>query len=252
VNPLPVGNDPPRNRELPLSPAPDLDRGLGLPGLESEVRVATVLVAAARPTARAGLAAVLRAATGIEVVGEVGGAEALQESAAALHPDVLLLELEHEDEELARAFWRLAESAAGSAPVLLCDGGDRWTQAALRAGARGMLPRDATGEEIAAAVIAAAANLLVLHPTVARALLPVETVAPAPPLPQELIEPLTPRELEVLRLLSEGLGNKGISRQLRISEHTVKFHVGAIMAKLGAASRTEAVTQAARRGLILL
>jgi DNA-binding NarL/FixJ family response regulator len=186
------------------------------------------------------------------VVGEVGRAEELLESAASLGPAVLLLELEHEDEELARAFWQLAESAAGSAPVLLCDGGDRWAQAALRAGARGVLPRDATGEEIVAAVIAAAANLLVLHPTVARALLPVEILASAPTLANDLIEPLTPRELEVLRLLSEGLGNKGISRQLRISEHTVKFHVGAIMAKLGAASRTEAVTQAARRGLILL
>jgi len=186
------------------------------------------------------------------VVGEAGRAEELLEGAASLDPDVLLLELEHEDEELARAFWQLAESAGGSAPVLLCDGGDRWAQAALRAGARGVLPRDATGEEIIAAVIAAAANLLVLHPTVARALLPVEILASAPTLANDLIEPLTPRELEVLRLLSEGLGNKGISRQLHISEHTVKFHVGAIMAKLGAASRTEAVTQAARRGLILL
>ena len=187
------------------------------------------------------------------VVGEAGRAEELLEGAASLGPDVLLLELEHEDEELARAFWQLAESADGSAPVLLCDGGDRWTQAALRAGARGVLPRDATGEEIVAAVIAAAANLLVLHPTVARALLPLEILAASPPtLANDLVEPLTPRELEVLRLLSEGLGNKGISRQLHISEHTVKFHVGAIMAKLGAASRTEAVTQAARRGLILL
>ena len=65
-------------------------------------------------------------------------------------------------------------------------------------------------------------------------------------------ETLTPRELEVLRLLSEGLGNKMISRRLGISEHTVKFHVGAIMAKLNAGSRTEAVTVAARRGLIWL
>jgi len=215
--------------------------------------VPTVLVGAARPTARAGLAAVLRATPGMTVVGEAGRAEELLEGAASLGPDVLLLELEHEDEELARAFWQLGESAGGSAPVLLCDGGDRWTQAALRAGARGVLPRDATGEEIVAAVIAAAANLLVLHPTVARALLPLEILAASPPtLANDLVEPLTPRELEVLRLLSEGLGNKGISRQLHISEHTVKFHVGAIMAKLGAASRTEAVTQAARRGLILL
>jgi DNA-binding NarL/FixJ family response regulator len=65
-------------------------------------------------------------------------------------------------------------------------------------------------------------------------------------------EPLTPRELEVLQLLAEGLANKMIAARLHISEHTAKFHVASIMMKLGAASRTEAVTQAARRGLLLL
>jgi DNA-binding NarL/FixJ family response regulator len=217
-----------------------------------EAWVISVLVAAARPTARAGLAAVLRAVPGFAVVGEAAGAEDLRALAATLRPDVMLLELEQESEELAGAFWQLADNAADTAPVLLCDAGDQWAQAALRAGARGVLPRDATATEIAAAVTAAAADLLVLHPSVARALLPAEALAPHATLPIDLIEPLTPRELEVLRLLSDGLGNKGISRQLHISEHTVKFHVGAIMAKLGAASRTEAVTQAARRGLILL
>ncbi len=65
-------------------------------------------------------------------------------------------------------------------------------------------------------------------------------------------EALTPREVEVLRLLAQGLPSKAIASQLRISEHTVKFHVGSIMGKLGAASRTEAVTLAIRRGLIAL
>ena len=65
-------------------------------------------------------------------------------------------------------------------------------------------------------------------------------------------EELTPREVEVLSLLSEGIPNKTIARRLGISEHTVKFHVGSVLSKLGASSRTEAVTIAARRGLILL
>jgi DNA-binding NarL/FixJ family response regulator len=69
-----------------------------------------------------------------------------------------------------------------------------------------------------------------------------------PPLP----EPLTPREQEVLQLLAEGLPNKAIARQLEISDHTVKFHVNAIMGKLGAQSRTEAVVRATRLGLVLL
>jgi DNA-binding CsgD family transcriptional regulator len=65
-------------------------------------------------------------------------------------------------------------------------------------------------------------------------------------------QPLTPREIEVLGMLAEGLGNKTIARRLGISEHTVKFHVGSILAKLDASSRTEAVTLGARRGLIML
>jgi two-component system nitrate/nitrite response regulator NarL len=67
-----------------------------------------------------------------------------------------------------------------------------------------------------------------------------------------LIEPLTPRELEVLRLVAEGLPNKTIAARLDISEHTVKFHVNTILGKLGVASRTEAVVRATRLGLILL
>lgn len=215
-------------------------------------RVTTVLVAAARPTARAGLAAVLNAAPEVTVVGEAAGARDLQALAVSLHPDVVLLELEHEDEELAGAFRPIAESAPDSAVLLLCDGGDPWAREALRAGARGLLPRDASEQEIIAAVAAAAADLVVLHSAVAMALLPVEPAAVGVASAAALIEPLTSRELEVLRLVSEGLGNKGISRRLGISEHTVKFHMGSIMAKLSAASRTEAVTQAARRGLIML
>jgi DNA-binding NarL/FixJ family response regulator len=65
-------------------------------------------------------------------------------------------------------------------------------------------------------------------------------------------EPLTARELEVLQLLAQGLPNKLIAARLHISEHTAKFHVSSIMLKLGAASRTEAVTSAARRGLLIL
>src|SRR4030067_1297183 len=65
-------------------------------------------------------------------------------------------------------------------------------------------------------------------------------------------EDLTPREMDVLQLLAEGLPNKEIGRRLRISEHTVKFHVNTILAKLGARTRTEAVTRAARQGLIIL
>lgn len=210
-----------------------------------------VLVAAALPTARAGLAAVLRPEPDIEVVGEAAGAGDLLALAASLRPDVSLLELESGREDLALAAWQVAEEWPGTALVLLCDAGQGWPAEALRAGVRGVLARAATADEIVAAVMAAGRGLVVLQPAAALALLPPER-APAAMGAAFAAEALTPRELEVLRLLSEGLGNKMISRRLGISEHTVKFHVGAIMAKLGAASRTEAVTQAARRGLIML
>jgi DNA-binding NarL/FixJ family response regulator len=99
-----------------------------------------------------------------------------------------------------------------------------------------------------AALIAAGQELVTLDPRLAETLLRSTPQSP----PDHLIEALTPRELEVLQLLAEGLPNKAIARQLNISDHTVKFHVNAIMSKLNAQSRTEAVVQATRLGLILL
>jgi DNA-binding CsgD family transcriptional regulator len=118
----------------------------------------------------------------------------------------------------------------------------------------GALQRDATGEEIVAAITAAAGGLLTLDRRLAGDLFVTSEHSPVPT-PGRLAdaeEPLTARELEVLQLLAEGLPNKRIAAQLHISEHTAKFHVSAILLKLGAASRTETVTLAARRGLLIL
>jgi DNA-binding NarL/FixJ family response regulator len=98
-----------------------------------------------------------------------------------------------------------------------------------------------------AALTAVSEGLTVLDPSVAGVLSPAEELPPT-----ALAEELTPRELEVLQLLAEGLSNKAIGYRLEISEHTVKFHVTAIMSKLGAQSRTDAVVRATRLGLIVL
>ena len=116
---------------------------------------------------------------------------------------------------------------------------------ALSAGARGLLTRETTGEALAAAVHAVRAGLVVVDPTLASALIPARERAP-------LAEDLTAREQEVLQQLSLGLSNKEIAAKLHISDHTVKFHVNAILSKLGVTSRTEAVVAAARRGLVIL
>jgi DNA-binding NarL/FixJ family response regulator len=113
------------------------------------------------------------------------------------------------------------------------------------------LPRDAEGSEVTAAVSAVHAGLTAIHPDIATRLFsrqPVQRHAE----PGEDAEDLTPRELEVLALLAEGIPNKVIARRLGISDHTVKFHVGSVLSKLDAASRTEAVSIGARRGLIAL
>jgi DNA-binding NarL/FixJ family response regulator len=120
-----------------------------------------------------------------------------------------------------------------------------------RAGLRGWacLARDADADQLDLAVRTAEAGLVLLDlPLAATSLAVTSGVSVAAP----AMEPLTARELQVLQLVAQGLPNKGIARRLGISENTAKFHVASLCGKLGASSRTEAVTLAARRGLILL
>jgi DNA-binding NarL/FixJ family response regulator len=132
--------------------------------------------------------------------------------------------------------------------VLLADTADSaLVSSALRSGIRGAISWDATPEEIEGAVHAVSAGLAVTTPASLAELLP-----EAQRFAEALEGPLSERELEVLNLLAEGIGNKLIAHQLSISEHTVKTHVASIFAKLGASSRTEAVSQAIRRGLVML
>jgi DNA-binding NarL/FixJ family response regulator len=197
---------------------------------------------------------------------------ALAQDIESLQPDVILLEQDRQDDDLLPVLRALGPSAHGAPIVLLADDPQRgpplgrssasgvpsaaWATEALRAGVRALVPRSATGGEIIGAVTAAAAGLVVLHPDALDALLPLLPAASAPEgrdsLPTAADQALTPREIEVLGMLAEGLGNKVIARRLHISEHTVKFHVGSILTKLNASSRTEAVTLGARRGLIML
>jgi DNA-binding NarL/FixJ family response regulator len=120
-----------------------------------------------------------------------------------------------------------------------------------RAGLRGWacLARDVDADQLDLAVRSAEAGLVLLDLPLAATSLAVPAAIGAP---AQITEPLTARELQVLQLVAQGLPNKGIARRLGISENTAKFHVASLSGKLGASSRTEAVTLAARRGLILL
>src|SRR5262245_2197284 len=110
----------------------------------------------------------------------------------------------------------------------------------LRASGGAMLRADATAEQILHAILAASAGLIALD----------GSVIPESESPNDLVEELTSRETEVLQLLAEGFANREIANRLEISEHTIKFHIRSILGKLGAATRTEAVTRGFRAGLI--
>ena len=114
----------------------------------------------------------------------------------------------------------------------------------------GLLPADVDAPELQAAARAAVSGLIVVHPALSGRLF--GRTPSVTPLSEPDAEPLTAREREVLDLLAQGLPNKLIARDLQISEHTVKFHISSIFAKLGAASRTEAISRGARQGLITL
>jgi DNA-binding NarL/FixJ family response regulator len=199
--------------------------------------VSVVIVQAALPSVRLGLGDML-ASHGHSVVGED---EATDASVWVLDaPSVAALD--------ALAAHRYSD--APRAAVVLSDDPSQPAQLA-RAGLRGWacLARDVDADQLDLAVRAAEAGLVLLDlPVAATSLAMPAAVAAAAP----LSEPLTARELQVLQLVAQGLPNKGIARQLGISENTAKFHVASLCGKLGASSRTEAVTIAARRGLILL
>ena len=208
-----------------------------------------VAIVAAPPLARAGLRQLVVAAGRHDVVATVATAgEVAQADGPA--PDVVVADLDPGDGIGRWLDWL----DAGVGVVLLAPpeaGIAIEDQVALLSRGAAWLPADCAEAEVAAAIDAAAVGLVALRPATLEAVL-AEVERPSDPTHQDLIEPLTPRELEVLRLLAGGLGNKRIASRLAISEHTAKFHVGRILAKLDASSRAEAVAIGLRQRLIEL
>jgi DNA-binding NarL/FixJ family response regulator len=213
-----------------------------------------VLIIADDPLARAGLATLLADQPGLVVVGRVAAQADLPTQLDVYHPDLILFDLgwdptaSRPGSDPARTNMEsLAELRETDMPIVALLPDETHSTAAWTAGARSLLLRNAAPEKLQAALLAIAQGLVALDPSLASVALP----TPEAELPR-LAEALTPRELEVLQLLAEGLPNKAIARRLDISDHTVKFHVNAILSKLGAQSRTDAVVRATRLGLILL
>lgn len=204
-----------------------------------------VFVVAPTPTLRAGLRSMLGSveAADLLVVGEAGFSVGPVPDPSLSEADVVLVADEELLEETA-----LSVSEDGTQSVLLLSE-DEGVASRLRALALrgwGVVPPDAPSEELGAAVAAVAQGLAVLPKSLAERLLD------EPAAVEELSEPLTARESEVLDLLGHGLSNKMIARHLHISEHTVKFHISSLYSKLDVSNRAEAVSQGARHGLISL
>ena len=218
-----------------------------------------VLVVADDPLARGGLAALLAGKSDCAVTGQIAASADILSDVEVYRPDVVLWDVGWEAERSISSVSPAQHSVSVSHlealtilqeaeyPVVMLLPDRNLVLDAWALGVRGLLFRDADADRLIASLQAVGAGLAVLDPELVMSLLP---PAPVDSAPKDQV--LTSREQEVLQLLAEGLPNKSIAERLRISDHTVKFHVNAIMSKLGAQSRTDAVVRATRQGLLLL
>ena len=217
-------------------------------------RPVRVLVVDDQTLFREALTTLLGVREEVEVVGAVeDGAQAL-EAVALLRPDVVLMDLRMPVLDGVATTRRLhVEQPDVRVLVLTTFDGDDEVFPALRAGAVGYLLKDATASRLVEAVQAAARGESVLQPSVATKLIARVSQLPDPrdvPRPQPLVDPLTERELEVLRAVADGLSNREAAALLFLSEGTVKNHVTNVLAKLGVRDRTQAALRARALGLL--
>jgi two-component system, NarL family, response regulator YdfI len=204
------------------------------------IRIAVVATSAVR---RAGLESIIRGQADFQLAGSFAAVASLVSFAGRAELDVIVI-----DSDSIRDL--LLEPTSGTVIVLLTEVSDaRSISQLLRSGVRAILSRESDPDDVLSAIYAAYDGLVLLSTPTAESLAAVYGDRPLE-VEAELSEEITSRETDVLRMLAEGLVNKDIAARLGISEHTVKFHISSILDKLGASTRTEAVTQGIRRGLI--
>jgi two-component system nitrate/nitrite response regulator NarL len=204
-----------------------------------------ILIVGSDALARAGIAGLLNLNGIVEIVGQVGPDEDVVASARSLGAGAVIWDFGPGGTPGRAEIAAITESGIPVLALVGSSGGPATDL--LRRGVRGVLFRDADADQVSAALGVLDKGLVVLD-----AELPELIAAPQTGPTPESVESLTPREMEVLGLLSQGLANKAIAERLGISEHTAKFHVNSIISKLGAEGRTEAVVRAARLGLVVL
>ena len=211
--------------------------------------MARVIIGSSSAAVRATLVSVVTENPAFQVIGSFSVAKAFARL-ADLQPDVVLLDVGSPPDEAMSIVLESLDELPGATLVILTDDVEKFLVAdVLRSGVRAILPREAKPEEILAALQASVAGLVAIHPDAVDSLL--STDAEKQPELDSSDQILTPREIEVLRMIAEGMGNKEIASKLGISDHTVKFHISSTFAKLGAVNRAEAVTLGIRLGLIM-
>jgi DNA-binding NarL/FixJ family response regulator len=211
-----------------------------------------VIVADDQAVVRAGLLMILDAQADIEVVGEAGDGREAVEMARSLHPDVVLMDIRMPAVDGIEATRRLVAAGVRTRVLILTTYGlDEYVYDALRAGASGFFLKTDSPDRLVEAVRTVAAGEALLGPETTRLLIDRFIAGPAPNAPPPLeVATLTDRELEVLKLVSEGLSNAEIAARIYVSEGTVKTHVARILSKLGLRDRVQAVVFAFETGLV--
>ena len=215
---------------------------------------ARVLIVDDQALVRTGFRMILDAEPDIEVVGEAeNGSEAVT-LARSLQPDVVLMDIRMPEMDGIEATRRVVAPGDAAAPrvlMLTTFDLDEYVYDALRAGASGFLLKDVPAEQLAAGVRMVAAGDALLAPSITRRLIEEFAAAPSAAAPPPGLDELTPRELEVFKLVARGLSNAEIAEQLIVGETTVKTHVTRLLMKLGLRDRVQAVVLAYEFGVVM-
>ena len=208
-----------------------------------------ILIADDHGVLRAGLRALLNAEPGLEVVGEAADGRTALHLAAELRPDVALMDLSMPGLDGIQVTRQLKETLPGTRVLILTVHEDEsLLREAIQAGASGYIIKRAVESELINAIRAVYSGDLYVHPTLTRALL--RDLSPAPASDQAPTEPLTPREIDVLRLIAQGYTNRQVAEKLHVSVRTVESHRANLTGKLGIASRAELVRYAKEHNLL--
>ncbi len=216
----------------------------------TDARPIRVLIADDHTIVRKSIRALLAQVDGIEVVGEAGDGEQAVTLTEQLRPDVVLMDLLMPGTDGIEATRRIVERQPGVRVLVLTSfASDDKVFPAIKAGALGYLLKDSDPQDLVQAIHQVYRGESSLHPTIARKVLQELSHPTDRPLTPD---PLSGRELDVLRLMAQGLGNQGIAARLTISEATVRSHVSNILSKLHLANRIQATLYALREGIVSL